>query len=56
MNTTTTETIAKVMAAQSIVPQWMSELAAAHGTDAGVIVTRKHTQFGTFVLHVEVAA
>lgn len=54
--TTTTETLREYAAKQLVVPAPVRELMEEHGEDALVVVTRRHTPFGTFVVGVELAA
>jgi hypothetical protein len=45
-----TDTIQNVLDRQTIAPQWLRDLAAAHGPDATVEVTVQDTPFGTFLI------
>lgn len=60
MNTTSTairtETLADVVARQSVVADWLRNMVAEHGPEAEVITQTRVTAFGNFLTSVEVTA
>lgn len=52
--TINTATVGQVCAMQVVVPEWLRDLRDAYGDDQQVIVRRKVTPFGTFLVGVEV--
>jgi len=47
---TSTSTVGQVCAMQTVVPGWMSAMRDTFGPDQPVVVDRKVTPFGTFVV------
>lgn len=51
-----TETLADVIARQSVVPEWLRNLATEHGLDATVTSMTRVTGFGNYLTSVKVTA